>query len=149
MMAGKAKLFGDDNAWNALVLAEEPKAHKQLGRSVKGFDRAIWEHEYLSIALTGSYAKFSPNSSMRDHLLATGTKRLAEASPYDVLWGIGFRADHTDVANPTTWVGQKLLASTLQEVRRLLVLDTPRSKHDHVPSAHQRERKGRPTESTR
>ena len=37
---------------------------------------------------------------MKHHLLGTGTKILAEASPLDQVWGSGLRADDPDAHDP-------------------------------------------------
>lgn len=62
--------------------------------------------------------------SLRDHLLATGTKHCTEASPYDILWGFDIRADCTDVADPTAWIAQPLPCSSLQDACRLLTIES-------------------------
>jgi len=40
MMAGKARLFGDDDTLRTIMATHDPKAVKALGRSVAGFDEA-------------------------------------------------------------------------------------------------------------
>ena len=47
---------------------------------------------------------------MKHHLLSTGNKRLAEASPPDSVWGNGLRADDH-------WRGKILLGEALSAVR--------------------------------
>ena len=76
MMASKARLFGDDSTLSAILATDDPREHKRLGRQVCHFD-----HDNL--------AKFSQNENLRLALLHTGEHRLAEASPYDNIWGIG------------------------------------------------------------
>ena len=76
---------------------------------VKGFDEDVWERFRVPIALTGNYYKFSQLKEQRSYLLGTGDSLLAEASPYDDIWGIG-----VDV---TGWKGQNLLGFALMEVR--------------------------------
>ena len=67
----------------------DPNAHKRIGRSVRNFDSAVWDKEKQNAVLSGNYAKFAQNPAMKHHLLSTGNKRLAEASPLDPVWGIG------------------------------------------------------------
>ena len=50
--------------------------------------------------LSGNYAKFTQNPAMKLHLLSTGNKRLAEASPLDSVWGIGLQADNPRAKDP-------------------------------------------------
>lgn len=48
---------------------------------------------------------------------STGDKILAEASPYDTIWGIGLEASHPDVTCPEKWKGKNLLGKNLMQVR--------------------------------
>ena len=43
MMAGKARLFGDDGAADRIVEAFYPDCAKRLGREVRGFDQDRWD----------------------------------------------------------------------------------------------------------
>ena len=54
---------------------------------------------------------------MKHHLLSTGNKRLAEASPMDPVWGIGLRADDPRAKSPRQWRGKILLGEALSAVR--------------------------------
>ena len=54
---------------------------------------------------------------MQSHLLDTEDRILAEASPYDLIWGIGYRVDHVFVSQPPLLTGLNLLSKTLQTVR--------------------------------
>ena len=67
--------------------------------------------------LAGNFAKFSQNPTMKYHLLSTGTKNLAEASPFDPVWGIGLRADDPEARDPRLWRGKHLLGKALSSVR--------------------------------
>ena len=66
--------------------------------------------------LAGNFAKFSQNPTMKYHLLSTGTKNLAEASPFDPVWGIGLRADDLDARDPRLWRGKIFLGKALSSV---------------------------------
>ena len=63
----------------------DSRLHKQYGREVLNFDLAACGRERENIALVGSHAKFAPNPIMQSHLLDTGDRLLAAASPYDLL----------------------------------------------------------------
>ena len=67
--------------------------------------------------LSGSYAKFTQNPAMKHHLLSTGNKRLAEASPMDPVWGIGLRTDDPQAKGPRQWRGSILLGEAPSAVR--------------------------------
>ena len=53
------------------------------GREVRNFDVVVLEHKRETILLVGSYAKFTQTPAMRQHLLGTDDRLLAEASPLD------------------------------------------------------------------
>ena len=48
---------------------------------------------------------------------ASGEKTIVEASPYDVIWGIGLRADDPRALEPAKWRGVNLLGQALMQVR--------------------------------
>ncbi|CAB1100748.1 unnamed protein product [Ectocarpus sp. CCAP 1310/34] len=122
MMSEKAKLFGDMTSYDKIMAAPDPKTHKFLGRNVRPFDYAEWERRREEIVLTGSYAKFAQNHDMKHHLLETGTRLLAESSPFDRVWGIGMSACFPEASVSSKWAasGKNLLGKALMEVRRLL-----------------------------
>ena len=43
MMAAKARLFGEDEILEQILVASDPKTAKALGRMVKDFDDAVWD----------------------------------------------------------------------------------------------------------
>ena len=81
-------------------MSPDPSVHKRIGRGVRNFDSAAWDREKQNAVLSGNYAKFTQNSAMQHHLLGTGNKRLAEATPLDLVWGIGLLADDLRANNP-------------------------------------------------
>jgi conserved hypothetical protein, ribA/ribD-fused len=120
MMAGKARLFGDEAALAAIMAAPSPGAAKALGRQVRGFDEARWAEARYDIVVRGNLAKFSQHDDLRDFLLRTGRRVLVEASPYDRIWGVGLGRDHPNVGTPSRWRGRNLLGFALMEVRERL-----------------------------
>lgn len=120
LMSEKARLFNDTQIYSQIMASSSPRVHKDLGRRVRNFDHGRWERHREDIMLTGAYAKFAQNPILRQHLLSTGDRVLAEASPVDPLWGIGISAHHPDASFPSRWTGRNLLGKTLMEVRRLL-----------------------------
>lgn len=72
----------------------------------------------LGIVVEGNYLKFTESEdaeNLRRMLLATGDRELVEASPWDRVWGVGFREKDAS-ANRHQW-GQNLLGKALEEVR--------------------------------
>jgi ribA/ribD-fused uncharacterized protein len=120
MMAAKALLFGDTETAARIRAAPHPRAAKELGRQVLGFDEQRWAERRFDLVVTGNLAKFGQHVELRDFLLGTGSRILVEASPFDRIWGTGLAADHEYSTNPGGWPGLNLLGFALMEVRRQL-----------------------------
>lgn len=121
IMAMKALLFKDDEMYRKIMKSDKPRMHKRYGRRVKNFDEKVWTENNYNILLRGLTLKFSQNNKLKEHLLNTGNSILAEASPYDKIYGIGLSADNPNAQNPQRWKGQNLMGRALMEVRRSLV----------------------------
>ena len=122
-MAKKALLFGDTRTYNKIMKESEPAACKALGKSAANFNQQLWDSCKEEIIYNANYAKFSQNPELKAALLATGDAIIAEASPYDKIWGIGLKANDPDSQNPTKWKGQNLLGKALMRVREELRKD--------------------------
>jgi ribA/ribD-fused uncharacterized protein len=120
MMAGKARLFGDDAALAAIMAARDPAAVKKLGRTVQGFEQARWRSECFALVTRGNVAKFAQDAALRAFLLGTGDAVLVEASPHDAVWGIGLGADDEGARDPMRWRGENLLGFALMHAREAL-----------------------------
>jgi ribA/ribD-fused uncharacterized protein len=117
MMAEKARLFGDLKSELNILNASSPGEAKKLGRSVKGFNEAVWLENRFSIVVAGNMAKFCQNTELKEFILETNESVLVEASPVDRIWGIGLAADDQRAMNPNLWKGENLLGFPLMEVR--------------------------------
>lgn len=124
MMAGKAKLFGDEEILQKIIDCRSPAEAKKLGRKVRNFDNAAWLENRYQIVLEGNLHKFSQNEAMKAFLLNTGNRILVEASPVDPIWGIGLAADFQGIENPENWKGLNLLGFVLMEVRDKLKMES-------------------------
>ena len=117
MMAGKARLFGDDEALARVLSNDDPVAAKQAGRGVRGYDDARWQARRYELVVDGNRAKFSQHVALGAFLLSTGDQVLVEASPVDAIWGIGLAADDPRAHDPAQWAGLNLLGFALMDVR--------------------------------
>jgi ribA/ribD-fused uncharacterized protein len=127
MMAGKARLFGDDEALAKILAAEHPMLVKKLGQTVRNFDEKAWKAHRFDIVVEGNRAKFS-DPELAGYLRGTGDRVLVEASPLDRIWGIGLADDAPHARTPSKWRGLNLLGWALTEVRAHLgaaVLPSP------------------------
>ncbi|MFD9126091.1 NADAR family protein [Kitasatospora sp. NPDC059571] len=120
MMAGKARMFGDEGTRERILNARTPGEAKKLGRLVSGFDEQRWTAERFELVVEGNVAKFSQDEDLRSYLLGTSRRVLVEASPLDRLWGIGLAADHEHATRPSQWRGLNLLGFALMEARTRL-----------------------------
>lgn len=117
MMAKKAELFQDQEILEKILEADSPAEAKKLGREVRNYDDKIWLENRFEIVKEGNLHKFSQNKVLKEFLINTKERVLAEASPVDPIWGIGMASDHKDVMNPEKWKGLNLLGFALMEVR--------------------------------
>ena len=117
MMASKARLFGDDEVLKRIMDTSTPLDDKKLGRKVRGFVAEAWDARKYDIVVKGNKAKFSQNPSLKEFILSTGDAIIAEASPYDVVWGIGLDREHAEMGSVSQWQGENLLGCALMDVR--------------------------------
>lgn len=117
MMAKKALLAGDLQSYALIMNESDPSKCKKLGKLVKGLDVSAWDRCKEEVVYHANLAKFSQNEKALKYLLSTGNKILAEASPYDTIWGIGLEASDFNSTKPDRWPGQNLLGKTLMRVR--------------------------------
>jgi ribA/ribD-fused uncharacterized protein len=118
MMAEKARQF-DDAVSEAKIMAEQnPRQQKLYGRQIPNFDVDVWKDVCVDRCYPGIKAKFEQNESLKQLLLATGDKRIAEASPYDRIWGIGLGPDNILARDEANWNGDNLLGEILMLIRQ-------------------------------
>lgn len=122
MMAAKARLFGDEESLREIMGATTPADYKKLGRKVRGFVAEVWNARKYEIVVEGNLAKFSQNSALKDFLLSTAGAILAEASPYDTIWGIGLDREQAERGGVEQWRGENLLGCALMDVRDRLAM---------------------------
>lgn len=120
MMAGKAALFGDEVARQQILGTSDPGQARKLGRAVTNFDDLTWQAERVGLVVRGNLAKFGQSPSLQSYLLDTHDRVLVEASPHDVVWGIGLGERQPEARDPLRWRGANLLGFALMEVRRQL-----------------------------
>jgi len=120
MMAQKAKLFNDEDAFEKIIQADKPGEVKELGRQINRFNQDVWDCHKYEIVREGNFHKFSQHKELKDFLLQTKDRVIVEASPVDTIWGIGLAEDSPLIENPNFWKGQNLLGFALMEVRDIL-----------------------------
>lgn len=117
MMAGKARVMGDDATLQLILACDDPSAVRSLGRKVYPWDEALWQAQRSVVVEEANLLKFGQNPRLRAVLLGTDA-RLAEASPSDRIWGIGLSV--RAAAAGDKWRGSNLLGRALEAVRAQL-----------------------------
>jgi len=124
LMAAKARLFGDLGVLARIMATASPSRHRSLGRQVTPYVEETWPAEAPAIMARIALAKFAAGSPLSRALLETGDRLIAEASPSDRLFGIGWRADQPGARDPRRWRGSNWLGNALMAARRVLVAAT-------------------------
>ncbi|MFT4977939.1 MAG: ribA/ribD-fused uncharacterized protein [Myxococcota bacterium] len=124
MMAMKARFFEDLDTLSLIMEAESPSTQKRLGRLVEGFDADRWEEEEdngmprcWNVVFQGNRAKFTQNPELLELLLDTAGTTLVEASPDDIIWGIGLSEEDPRAHDRSEWRGSNWLGEVLTELR--------------------------------
>jgi ribA/ribD-fused uncharacterized protein len=120
MMAMKARLFGDRATLKKIMATQIPKVQKQLGREVKGFNHATWSDVAYEVVLRATVEKYRQNPKLLILLQAAGDLEFVEASPEDVIWGIGLGTSDPDALDRTKWKGQNLLGKAITQAKQLI-----------------------------
>lgn len=120
MMYQKALLFSDLENAKRIINEEDPAKQQKIGREIRNFNTELWDMHKIGIVWYGNYLKFSQHQDLNERLQATGNKTLVEASPYDLVWGVGFSAKDDKILNPSNWRGINLLGKILISVRTAL-----------------------------
>lgn len=117
MMFKKAEVFNDKESANLILNTPEihPAEHKKMGKRIRGFDEITWHTKSMDVVVTGNLCKFTQNPELAKVLMGTLGKMIAEASPYDHIWGIGFDEKNA-ISNSSRW-GQNRLGLALMRVR--------------------------------
>lgn len=123
MMAQKAKLFKDEQSFEAIMKEKKPWKQKQLGRDVKRFNQGIWTGCRLQIVKKATVAKFTQHKDLNEMMIRDHKKSnnvFVEATNDDDIWAIGLDADHKDASDPRKWKGLNLLGFVLTDVAKML-----------------------------
>lgn len=125
MMHGKALIFGDQDTAARNMASTDPGRQKALGRQVAGFEQTQWDTHKTAQVTRINLAKFGQNKGLRRKPFQTGNVPLAEASPLDIIWGIGLDAAAAASTPSDEWPGQSLPGRILTGVRETLAQEHP------------------------
>jgi len=120
IMATKAALMGDAEMFREIDGTTDPATCKQCGRKVKNFDENLWQKHLEDIAFEVVRQKFESEQALRQLLLKTGDRIIAEAAPNDRIWGIGLATTDIEARDPSKWQGRNILGEALMKARSAL-----------------------------
>lgn len=123
MMYHKALIFSDNEIANKILETLHPRDVKALGRLVKNYDDKLWSKVRFDIVTQGNILKFSQNQDLMDDLIKYQDLIFVEASPVDVIWGIGLHYEDDRVLDEKQWKGQNLLGKAINKVIKILIKD--------------------------
>lgn len=90
---------------------------KKLGRGVQNYDDDFWNKRRTNIVLFGAREKFNQNPELKEILMNTGNTLMVEASPRDLIWGIGLSEYEAKKIPPEEWKGLNLLGKILDKLK--------------------------------
>lgn len=113
----KALYFSYAGSCRAILATTDPAEQKKLGKNVKGFSDEGWDRVKSRVARVENWFKFThpENINLREILLGTEDRELAEAGRRDRVWGIGYQA-HEAERYRQSW-GESKLGKALEAVR--------------------------------
>lgn len=116
----KARLFDDEEMVYRIRKAKTAAKAEKLGRLVQPYDEKKWFKHARDLFVQGNLEKFRQNPELKQFLLDTGDRVIAESTPLDELWGIGFPRTSPKAKQPQLWTGTNWSGFGLMEVRDLL-----------------------------
>ena len=116
----KAAYFDDRDRWADILAEPRPGKAKHLARTIKNFDRTVWQLVAPQIMENVVLKKFQQNLETRRKLLDTGDAIIVEATEFDRYWGSGLNIMDNAHSNPTAWRGENVLGQILMKVRETL-----------------------------
>lgn len=119
IMANKALACRNERVREEIMATSNPRQQKALGRSLdkKTVARCWRVGQKWITQLQGVRAKFQQNPSLAVKLLRTGQKPIAEASPSDLIYGIGLAPSDPLAQDVANWKGMNLLGKALMQIR--------------------------------
>ena len=113
----KARRYGDFAKMAEILNTDNPYKAKALGRQVANFDEKDWAYFAPSVVYLGCVMKFSQHEALLQYMVSTMGAVFVEASPNDVIWGVGLAEDNPDIQNPLLWRGHNLLGFILNNIK--------------------------------
>jgi ribA/ribD-fused uncharacterized protein len=112
----RAEIAKDEPSMKRIMDACTPLECKRLGKNVK-LDLKTWKKHQETVMARALRAKFTQNPELKDYLVATGGRTLAESSPSDRFWGTGVGLRQENATKQQYWMGKNKLGQMLMNLR--------------------------------
>jgi len=121
--AEKAAFFNDYGTLFKIMMSTTPKEAKEIGQTVSGFDKELWNKASFDIMYDIVLAKFSQNNKLKEMLISDELldKHFVEGSPVDGIWGVRVAWNDPRVDDESNWNGENRLGKVLDKVRETLL----------------------------
>ncbi len=100
--AERAILFHDDETLKKILMSRDPYECKKYGHQVKGFVQEDWDIKAPAVGEVCIRAKVNQHKFIKDFLLSTGDKHLAEADK-ESKWACGLALDDKKLLDFDSW----------------------------------------------
>src|SRR5437764_13311106 len=120
VQAQKAKLFGDQEAYQKIMQTRNGILARELGEKVNGFNQDAWNNVFFKHLYQGNLAKFSQNEELKQKLFDMDQDIFVFCDKNDPILGIGLAFDDCAAVEPLYRKGKNLLGISLMLVRSKL-----------------------------
>ena len=117
ILLSKARMFGDKQAYAAILASENAMEQREIGESIQNVDLQAWGKVFLNTVVQLNLEKFKQNTAWRELLLITDRFEIVYANPVDTIWGIGVGPNDPLVLDKENWKGKNLLGKALMSAR--------------------------------
>jgi len=112
----KAVLFNDEQIAGKILEETDPYKMMTLARQIKTYKHSTWLQHVEQILLQANEAKYRQHVTAKTALLATGSKKLGEASS-NSLYGTGVSLYSKNATDHSRWTGKNLMGGILTKIR--------------------------------
>lgn len=112
----KAALFDDHETFDWIMVSSNPKDMKLLGTNISKYVHSKWVRVRDQIVAKAVSAKFHSHKNARDVLLATGSRKIGEATK-SKHWGIGISIEDQSASVIQNWYGTNVMGTILMDFR--------------------------------
>lgn len=114
-----ALICGDKLMAEAILNEPDPAKNKMQGNFMQKYHADEWEKKKIGIMRIATYQKYHQNEALFSKLMATGDKKIIEASP-SRFWGIGIDINDSKASIEGFWRGKNMLGNIIMDTREIL-----------------------------